>query len=45
MQVGGNHSGPATLTPEKSRGTPYTGGWVSPGADLDGRREEERSKT
>jgi len=45
MQVGGQHSGPATLTPEKCRRTSYTGGWVSPGAGLDGRREEERSKT
>jgi len=45
MQVGGQHSGPATLTPERSSGTPCTGGWVGPGAGLDGRGDEERSNT
>jgi len=45
MQVGGQGSGPATLTPERSRGTSCTGGWESPGAGLDRRGDEERSKT
>jgi hypothetical protein len=45
MQVGCQRSGPGTLTPERIRGTPCTGDWVSPGAGLDGRGDEERSKT
>jgi hypothetical protein len=45
MQVGGQRSDPATLTPERSSGTPCTGDWVSPGAGLDGRGDEERNKT
>jgi hypothetical protein len=43
--MGGQSSGPAILTPEMSRDTPCTGGWVSPGAGLNGRGDEERSQT
>jgi hypothetical protein len=36
MVVGGQRHALAALAPGKSPGTPCIGGWVGPGADLDG---------
>ena len=36
MEVGDKLHAPVALTPGKSPGTHYTGGWVVPRADLDG---------